>query len=290
MRIRRPAVAGQFYPADADACRAEVQACLAAETLPASLPEKVVAGIVPHAGWTFSGALAALVFAAVRQRTERVATFAVCGAAHGYRDAAPVVDDSDGWETPLGTIEIDAALRDRLVEGGTVTADASAHRHEHSIEVQVPFIQHLFPEARLLPIIVPPVGGAVALGDALAEVVTQAAAPVVCIGSTDLTHYGPRYGFIPKGAGPDGTRWAHAENDRTFLDLALRVEPEALLTQALECGNACGPGAAAAVTAVARRLGVAAGMLLAQTDSNEIMRRKMGTSGRDSVGYAALVF
>lgn len=290
MQVRKPVVAGQFYPADREACLAEVRACIVSGTLPENLPAAIVAGIVPHAGWTFSGSLAALVFSAVRQRVERVETFVICGAAHRYLGSTPVADDSDAWQTPLGTIEIDGALRARLVARQAVAVAASAHRHEHSIEVQVPFIQHLFPEARLLPIIVPPLEGAVALGDALAEAVAQTATGTVCIGSTDLTHYGPRYGFVPRGASPEGTRWAHAVNDRAFIDLALRVEPEALLSQAVQSGSACGPGAAATALAVARRLGAGAGVLLAQTNSNEIMRRQMGTTNRDSVGYAALVY
>ena len=290
MQIRKPTVAGQFYPAEREACLTELRASLASASLPESLPETIVAGIVPHAGWTFSGALAALVFAAVRERTGGVETFVICGAAHGYRGPKPVVDTHEAWETPLGTVEIDQELRERLVQSGVVTTDASVHRREHSIEVQVPFIQHLFAEARLLPIIVPPVRGAIALGTALADAVTAQESTTVCIGSTDLTHYGPRYGFVPMGVGAEATRWAHEVNDRAFVEQALRVDAEGLLAQAIESGNACGPGAAAATVALAGRLGVEAGILLAQTDSNDIMRRKMGTSSRDSVGYAALVF
>lgn len=290
MQIRKPVVAGQFYPGGREACLAEIRACIASGALPEHLPASIVAGLVPHAGWTFSGALAALVFSAVRQQAQRVETFVICGAAHGYLGATPVADDSDAWETPLGTIEIDGTLRERLVARQAVAVAGSAHRHEHSIEVQVPFIQHLFPEARILPIIVPPLECAVALGEALGEAIAQTATVAVCLGSTDLTHYGPRYGFVPKGASAEGTLWAHTVNDGAFIELALRVEPEALLSGAVASGSACGPGAAAAALAVARRLGVDAGVLLAQTNSNAIMRDRMGPSSRDSVGYAAMVF
>jgi MEMO1 family protein len=287
MQIRKPVVAGQFYPAEPETCRAEVQACLAERALPDELPERIVAGLVPHAGWTFSGALAALVFEAIHQGAEDVETFVVCGAAHGYLDATPAVDGCDAWETPLGTVEVDAELRERLVATEAVTVASAAHRREHSIEVQVPFIQHRFPQARILPIIVPPLDTALVLGEALAEVAGPGA---VCIGSTDLTHYGPRYGFVPQGVGAEATRWAHTVNDRTFVDRALRVEPEVLLVETVNHGSACGPGAAAATLTLVRRRGILAGTLLAQTDSNEIMQRKMGTGSRDSVGYAALVF
>lgn len=290
MSIRKPVVAGQFYPGQRDACLAEVQACIVEAALPASLQRPIVAGIVPHAGWTFSGALAALVFAAIKQQAGDVETVVICGAAHGYMGPQAAVDDSEAWETPLGRIAIDETLRARLLTNDAVARDGASHRQEHSIEVQVPFVQQLFPEARLLPIIVPPLAGAVDLGDALAEAVQQTGTKVVYVGSTDLTHYGPRYGFTPKGGGAEGTRWAHEENDRAFIDLALRVQPEKLLHQAVTNLSACGPGAAAATLAAVRQLGVGKGLLLAHTNSNEVMRRKMGRTGRDSVGYAALVF
>jgi len=290
MQIRMPVVAGQFYPADRDEALEAVAECLASPAPEEALGASIVAGLVPHAGWTFSGPLAAMVFSAVQQRGEHVKTFVVCGAAHGYLGHEPAVDESDRWETPLGQIEIDHALRAQLIERGVVTADPAAHRREHSIEVQVPFIQHLFPAAQLLPIIVPARATSLALGEALGAAAAEAEETLVCIGSTDLTHYGPRYGFTPFGAGTEGVHWAHAVNDRAFIERALRLEPEALLSQALESGSACGPGAAAATIAAARRLGVGAGRLLAHTNSSDIMSRQRGTASRDSVGYAAVVF
>ena len=115
-------------------------------------------------------------------------------------------------------------------------------------------------------------------------------ATIVAIGSTDLTHYGPRYGFTPMGVGSESLQWAHEVNDRQFIDLAVGLEPERLLANALENGNACGPGAAAAAVSAAKRLGARKGVLLAHTNSNEVMLREMGTASRDSVGYAAIVF
>jgi hypothetical protein len=290
MQIRKPVVAGQFYPQDRETCLAEIRACLPAEVPQAGLPQPLVGGLVPHAGWTFSGALAALVFAAVKFRRHTVGTFVICGAAHGYFGALPVLDGSDAWDTPLGTIPIDAALREALHDSRTAIVDTSSHRHEHSIEVQVPFLQHLFPEARLAPIIVPANNSALKLGAALAEQMQASGATIIVLGSTDLTHYGPRYGFTPMGIGSEALHWARAVNDRQFTDLAVALEPERLLANALENGNACGPGAAAAAVATARKLGVPKGVLLAHTTSNDVMLREMGTASRDSVGYAAIVF
>ncbi len=290
MQIRQPVVAGQFYPADRGRCLEEIRECLALHTLSEPLPEPLVAGIVPHAGWTFSGALAAMVFAAVKKQRGAIHTFVVFGAAHGYFGAMPALDGSDAWETPLGRVPIDDSLRRSLVERGVAAASASAHRHEHSIEVQVPFIQHLFPEAAIAPIIVPANESAIVLGNTVADLSADATGGIVCIGSTDLTHYGPRYGFTPMGIGADALGWASNVNDRQFIDLALALEPQRLLANAIENGNACGPGAAAATLMVAKRLGADKGVLLAHTNSNEIMLRRTGAVNHDSVGYAAIVF
>lgn len=290
MQIRQPVVAGQFYPADREECLEQIRECLATYTLSEPLPDPLVAGLVPHAGWTFSGPLAAMVFAAVKKQRGTVRTFVVFGAAHGYYGSMPTLDGSDAWETPLGRTPIDDSLRQSLIEREVAVASSSAHRREHSIEVQVPFIQHLFPEAAMVPIIVPPHESAVGLGEAVADLSADRAAGIVCIGSTDLTHYGPRYGFTPMGTGAEGLGWASSVNDRRFIDLAVALEPQRLLADAIENGNACGPGAAAATIAAARKLGAAKGILLAHTNSNEIMLRQMGRAGHDSVGYAAIVF
>lgn len=290
MPTRRPVVAGQFYPAGRDECLAEVRACLESPELPGSVPPSIVAGIVPHAGWTFSGSLAAMVFRAIQDCGQAVETFVLCGTAHGYFGQQPADDGSDEWECPLGAVAVDGTLRDDLVERGVVGVDPAAHRREHSIEVQIPFIVHLFPRAKIVPLTVPPTQGSLALGEALADVAARTGRSIVCVASTDLTHYGPRYGFTPMGAGSAGLHWAREVNDRAFIDLALALEAERLLAGAVENGNACGPGAAAAVIAAARRLGVERGALLAHTDSNEVMRRTMGMTGSDAVGYAAIVF
>jgi AmmeMemoRadiSam system protein B len=291
MQTRQPIVAGQFYPGRRDSCIKEIGQCLQQEKLSGTLPETIVAGIVPHAGWVFSGALAALVFSAVKRQNKHVDTFCLFGAAHGYYGRAPAVYDKGAWMTPLGEVAVDEDLAGDVLKSGTAVSDVYAHSSEHSIEVQVPFIQHLFADAKILPILVPPTEEAVPLGEAVGEIIkADSQKKVVCIGSTDLTHYGPRYGFAPMGTGADALKWAHEVNDGQFIDLAVKLDPEGLLANAAENMNACGAGAAAAAAAAARKLGRTKGILLAQTNSNEVMQRKMGGSGSDSVGYAAIVF
>ena len=290
MQTRQPIVAGQFYPGRRDSCTNEINECLQQEKLTQTLPETIVAGIVPHAGWTFSGALAALVFAAVEQQNKQVDTFCLFGAAHGYYGQSPAVYDKGTWVTPLGEIAVDEDLAGAVLNTGTAVSDARAHSSEHSIEVQIPFIQHLFAGARILPILVPLGEEVVPLGEAVGEIISgEKQKRIVCIGSTDLTHYGPRYGFTPMGAGADALKWAHEVNDRQFIDLVVKLDAEELLANAGENLNACGAGAAAAAVAAARKLGRTKGVVLAQTNSNEVMQQKMGSSSSDSVGYAAIV-
>ena len=291
MQKRKPIVADQFYPGQHDSCIDEINECLDARTLSEPLPETIVAGIVPHAGWIFSGSLAAMVFSAIKQQHEKVHTFVIFGAAHGYFGQSPAVYDRGSWITPLGEVAIDEELADAVLSAGPVVSDASAHRAEHSIEVQVPFMQYLFPGAKILPIIVPPREQAVALGTSVGNVINEDEhKKIVCIGSTDLTHYGPRYGFTPMGVSADALKWADSVNDKKFIDLALKLEPERLLADAAENCNACGAGAAAAAIAAAKQIGKTEGLLLAHANSNEVMLRKMGTASADSVGYAAIVF
>jgi len=290
MQIRKPVVARQFYPGLRDDCIAEIEQYLREACLPTVLPDKIVAGIVPHAGWMFSGALAALVFAALKSQYETIEVFVLLGAAHNYFGSKPAVGTEEYWETPLGRIEVNKDLVHRLLETEWAAASSSAHRTEHSIEVQVPFVQYAFPKAQICPIVVPPTPKAIPLGQWLGQWIHDQGKPVVCLASTDLTHYGPRYGFVPKGSGRDGIQWAAQVNDRRFIDLAIAMEPQQILAETAENANACGPGAAAACVAAAKELGKTSGQLLAYTNSHCVMADKMDTFSLDSVGYAAMVF
>ena len=291
MQTRKPIVAGQFYASQHDTCVDEINECLGEAAAVESLPGELVGGIVPHAGWMFSGSLAAMVFSAIKQQHDKVNTFIIFGAAHGYFGQVPALYDKGVWVTPLGEIAVDEELAEGVLASGTAVSNTAAHKSEHSIEVQVPFIQYLFPGAKILPIIVPPIPQSIKLGEAIGEIISDhREKKIICIGSTDLTHYGPRYSFTPVGMGEEAFKWASEVNDRQFIDLALKLEPQQILTNAAENGNACGSGAAAAAVAAAKRLGKTKGILLAHTNSNEVMMSKMGSSGQDSVGYAAIVF
>jgi AmmeMemoRadiSam system protein B len=290
MNIRKPAVAGQFYGGSETQCLAEIDECLPAHDLKAELPDPIVGAIVPHAGWVFSGELAAMAFQAIKQVNKEVDTFVVFGAAHRYFGGGAVIDDSDAWQTPLGRIEIDTDLVKQIVAQGAV-ADAEAHQGEHSIEVQVPFIQRLFPNAKIVPMLVPVADFDPTFGSRVGQLIReQTDKKVVCVASSDLTHYGPRYGFCPEGTGPAALKWACEVNDMEFIDLALKMETDRLLQSALDKGNACGPAAVATMIAAAKAMGRICGVLLGHTSSNNVMKAKFNETSEESVGYAAIVF
>ncbi len=292
MKARKPCVAGQFYPAEKKSCRKQIKECLAAEPSGVKLPSDIVCGIVPHAGWVFSGSLAAMVFSAIKKVCGKVDTFVIFGAVHSFYGSYAAVYDNGAWETPLGQIEIDEQLGRAVIEKcESAKADNGAHQFEHSIEVQVPFVQYLFEGTKIVPIMVPPGSFDERLGKYVADCIKESAGKkIVCVGSTDLTHYGPRYGFCPQGTGDDAIRWAKEINDMGFIDRALELKSHQMLTAAMEDESACGPGAAAAVITVAKELGREKGVLLAHTHSNEVMMERYNQSSAESVGYAAIVF
>ena len=128
MQTRKPIVAGQFYPGQRSACTDEINEYLEQKPPAESMPETIVAGIVPHAGWTFSGAVAATVFSAIKHRHENVDTFAIFGAAHGYFGQSPAVYNSGSWMTPLGEVAVDEQLAEAVLATKTAVSNTAAHR------------------------------------------------------------------------------------------------------------------------------------------------------------------
>jgi hypothetical protein len=182
-------------------------------------------------------------------------------------------------------VSVDAALAQALLAADGRFADRpAAHADEHSIEVQIPFIQVLFPQAKILPVAMPPTNDALELGSVAAGVVQRSGRRVAVVGSTDLTHYGPRYGMAPAGGGEAGLAWARA-NDRRLLDLVVGLQTGRVLAEAHAHYNACGPGAVVASMAMAQALGATRGELLDYTTSYDVM-----PYGRpsDLVGYGAV--
>lgn len=279
---RDPIVAGMFYPADAHECTREIEAYLRAVRMPEELLE-AVAAIVPHAGWAYSAETAAHgLISLTEQEPETVVLF---GAVHVWGVPGAALYDGGAWRTPLGELEVDDELAQAVLNAERlVIASPEAHSQEHAIEVQLPFIKQLLPETRILPLAMPPIAEAVQVGRAVAQAAQELGRRVVALGSTDLTHYGPRYGLTPVGVGNDALAWAH-ENDRRVLALMEALDADGVLREVRAHHNACGAGAVAATIGFAIELGATHGVLLHYTTSHEVM--PMGRP-RDFVGYGAV--
>ena len=289
MRIREPVVAGRFYPGDETACRSEVDCLLTAARAGVQSEEHNVAGLVPHAGWVFSGAVAAKVFAALA--SNRAAKSVILfGGVHRQIGSDAAIFADGRWETPLGTVDIDRRLVERILgQTNLIVDDPFGHENEHSIEVQVPFVQRVFPDATIVPIMVTPGPHAFEVGEAVGRTLCAYNYDAVVIGTTDLTHYGPNYGFTPQGVGAEGNRWALESNDPRFVDLVCNMQGEKVVGEAARNRNACSSGAVAATIATAAMLGATKGTLLGHTSSAEVMGDR-GEDASDSVGYAGIVF
>ncbi len=285
MPVRYPIVAGMFYPGDQASCRRQLEECLR-DGRTVDVPQPILGGVVPHAGWTYSGPTAGRVFAALKAQGAPE-TIVLFGAVHSWGVSGPSVYGAGSWRTPLGEVAVDEELAQAALKASSLLVDRpQAHAEEHSIEVQVPFIQYLFPEARILPVAVPPSAEAPQVGREMARAVRRLGRRAVALGSSDLTHYGPRYGMAPAGVGERALEWAK-QNDARLLDLVIALRAEEVLAEARAHHNACGAGAIAAAIGYAAELGASKGILLHYTTSHEVLPMGRPT---DFVGYGAVVF
>lgn len=186
--IRPPAVAGRFYPRDADILLADVRSYLSSATKTPATKTPALGCIAPHAGYTYSGHVAGAVFSKV----EIPRRCLILCPNHTGR-GTPLSTMSHGqWTTPLGAVPIDSELAEALKRKfPLLSEDPEAHRAEHAIEVELPFLQTLRPDLTLVPIAVgtSDFGVLAALGKAAAEVLKAQAEPVLIVASSDMNHY-----------------------------------------------------------------------------------------------------
>jgi AmmeMemoRadiSam system protein B len=167
--------------------------------------------------------------------------------------------------------------------------DDRFHDDEHAVEVELPLIQVVWPDAKVLPVEVPPTDDAVAIGRRTAEAIERAGAgEVVYLASSDLTHYGPAYRFTPAGVGPDALEWAK-DNDRRLLELVTGLQAERVVPDVRARQSACGPGAIAAMLAACRERGATRATVLRHANSCEMLQRIAPQPPDNAVGYAGVV-
>ena len=275
MSIRPPAVSGRFYPSDPAELRATVATLLAdARTAVRPSDRPAVGVIAPHAGYIYSGPTAAAVFAHV---TIPGLVIILAPNHTGISDAAGGVSlwEAGAFRTPLGDVPVDAELAQALLElsRGVVSVDHEAHRAEHAVEVELPFLKRLRSDVRIVPLVLgwDSWEPARQLGEILARLVRAAGEPVLLLASSDLNHYEPAA--------------VSEEKDARALEAVQSLDGEELLVRCKrERISMCGRGPAATVIAAARALGA--------TRADVVDYRHSGWVSGDNarvVGYAGVV-
>jgi len=266
--IRRPAVAGAFYPGNLNELQKEVDGFLESAKKE-EIEGKIVGIICPHAGYPYSGAVAARSFKQIEDET--VDAVILIGPSHRAYFEGLAVYDKGGWETPLGTVDIDKKLaKDLIVQNKAIRADPSPHIGEHSIEVQIPFLQRVKPNAKIVPVMMCEQNeqNCKILGDAIANVAKDK--DVLILASSDLYH-GYSYEECVK-------------TDKRTLSYIKKMNPDGLLRAlATSEAQACGGGPIVSLLFACRKLGAESAKLLRYTNSADVA----GSKGGYVVGYSS---
>lgn len=266
-----------WYPASAAACKAEIERFIAG-TAPLPSGTTVYGGIVPHAGWGFSGKAAARVFYLAAQVIQPQVVCVFGG--HLGGNSPPLLVSDEAWETPLGDLALATEFYAPLAKRLTLREE---YPGDNTIEVQIPFVKYFFPQAKALALRSPQSATAIELGKAVVAVAQELKVSILAFGSTDLTHYGPNYGFAPHGYGPGAVQWVKEVNDKKFIDAALKLDGAEMLKTAAANQNACSPGGAVTAVAAAKAEGAHKAALVDYYTSYDIM------PGDSFVGYAGIV-
>jgi AmmeMemoRadiSam system protein B len=259
--IRPPAVAGLFYPGPPAALRAELDELLAGAAVDAAASDSLKLLIVPHAGYVYSGAVAAAAYALLATQQRRIRRVVVLGPTHRFAVRGIAIPSADAFATPLGSVAVDRDVLTQLARLPKVVTSDAAHAAEHSLEVQLPFLQTVLTDFTLVPLAV----GNVADAD-VATVLEQVwgGAETVVVISSDLSHY---QGYLDA-----------QQSDRATVERILAV------SGGLEHDQACGATPINAALTLARKTGLRP-RVLALCNSGD-------TAGDRArvVGYCAIAF
>ena len=265
MSVRQAAVAGQFYPGSEPLLRAELQ-----RMIPADTPRQRTIGVIsPHAGYLYSGGAAGQLLAGI----EIPRTVVILGPNHRGSGALAALAPEEGWQTPLGVTPVEKRLAALLCqEVPQIQEDSVAHRMEHSLEVQLPLLQYLRPDVRIVPLCLAfgDFGGCELLGNGLAAAIRQYGEEVLILASSDMTHY-------------ESVEVAR-HKDGLALERALAFDARGLVevcrSQRI---TMCGVIPAAVMLVAAKALGATSAELVAYTHSGQVTGDE-----REVVAYAAV--
>lgn len=251
--IRKPVCAGRFYDADKAALAARIEGFLASAH-PAAVPGKIRALIVPHAGYIYSGRTAAFAYKLVQGAD--IETVVILGPSHRVGFEGCSIYPGGGFETPFGLAEVDAPAAQAIARAAGFDFVPEAHAEEHSVEVQVPFVQKVLPKAKIVPIVMglPSDPNIRTLAGALAKVLKNRKALVIA--STDMSHF---------------LNQKEAEaTDKSTLELIRDQKVPALLRKIERNENVlCGGAAVVAALLYAQNMGPAEVTILRHADSTE---------------------
>ncbi len=182
---RPPAVAGMFYPGEAEVLARDIRAMLASSGEIGYAPKAL---IVPHAGYVYSGPIAAAAYATLKNFASRIRRVVLLGPTHRVAVRGLALPDAEAFSTPLGDIPLDLEAIQRIAHLRQVSVNARAHAQEHSLEVQLPFLQTVLGEFKLLPLAV-----GMTSAEEVAEVLEQVwgGDETLIVISSDLSHYLP---------------------------------------------------------------------------------------------------
>ena len=266
--LRSPAVAGQFYPGNKASLVNSHNNLI--PDIPHEDKKEALAVISPHAGYMYSGGVAGETIARVKVPESVI----ILGPNHTGHGVPVALMDHGAWEMPMGEVEINSELAAVIAENSSqIQIDEVAHRFEHSLEVQVPFLQYMQKKLTITPLVVSHVSyqTCVSVGNGLAEAVKSYGKPVLIVASTDMTHYESR-----ESAG---------SKDGMALERIMALDPEGLYNTVVNNRiSMCGIMPTTVSLVAALELGATKAELIRYTDSGE-------ASGDTSrvVGYAGLV-
>ncbi len=275
--MRPPIVSGQFYADSKSSLLKQIEQSYTSRQGPGEMPapkagpRKIIGLVSPHAGYMYSGPVAAHGFG--RLAVDGCPnSFVIIGPNHSGAGSGVSVMDSGKWGTPLGEVEVDSELASEIKRvADIIDVDPVAHAYEHSIEVQLPFLQHLFGNFKMVPIcmMLQDAQTSLEVGDAIAK--AAANEDVVVIASTDMTHYESQESAMKK--------------DKKVIAEILAMDPRGVVkTVDAEGITMCGFGPVAAMLQAAKKLGAKKAELLKYATSSD-------TAGpmAQVVGYASVV-
>ena len=274
MDIRKRSLPAGWYPSTEQQIRARIEGYLMLVT---ERDAGAQAGVVPHAGWDFSGQVAAAVYANLQEEPDTV----IVVGGHLAPSGGVLAAYEDGYETPLGVLDADVELLEELRSRRRIRED---HDSDNTVEVQLPFVKYFYPSARALALRASPSTDAVELGRVVAEVSERLGRRVTVVGSTDLTHYGSNYGFSPKGTGSSAVKWVKEVNDRRFVESLIAGDSIEAIDRAIREHSACSAGGAVVAARFAAARGATRGRLLAYMTSYDVH------PSASFVGYAGIVW